>query len=183
MRIRLLSKADAGILHECRLSGLLESPEAFLSSYDDVKDIPISQVEMALADPDIRYLGAFDGERLVGFMRYVRFSRLSRRHVAEVRSVYVRRSHRRHGLARRLLDRLVAEAGAAGIESLVLSVLSTNLPARRLYQSAGFVVYGEEPKAIRKPGGYSGQLHLWRDLSAPPTAAGLSTPQAQAERR
>lgn len=165
MRIRRLSKTDAGILQECRLSGLQESPEAFLASYVDVKDTPLSQVEAELADPDIHYVGAFEGDRLVGFMRYVRFSRLSRRHVAEVRSVYVRGSHRRRGLARELLDHLVQEAKAAGIESLILSVLSTNLSARRLYESAGFDVYGEEPRAIRKPGGDIGQLHLWRDLS------------------
>ena len=165
IRIRRLSKADAGILQECRLSGLQESPEAFLASYEDVKDTPLSQVEAELADPDIHYLGAFDDERLVGVMRYVRFSRMSRRHVAEVRSVYVRQSHRRGGIARQLLDRLVEDARAAGIESLILSVLSTNLSARRLYESAGFDVYGEEPRAIRKPGGDVGQLHLWRDLS------------------
>jgi len=157
--IRKLRKDDARLLQECRLSGLRESPDAFLVTFGEVADTPLSQVEADLADADICYVGAFEGEELVGFMRYVRFQREARRHVAEVRSVYVRRRMRGRGIGSGLLRSLVAEARDAGLESLVLSVLADNQPAQRLYESIGFARYGVEPRAIRKAGHYQDQAH------------------------
>jgi len=164
--MRRLTKSDASVLQECRLHGLLESPEAFLASYADIEGIPLSEVEMDLADPNILYLGAFDNSSLVGMIRFVRPDRRSRRHTAEVRSVYVRSSHRGQGMARRLLSRLIEESRQIGLQSLTLSVLASNEPARHLYESLGFSVYGREPKAIRKGDEYTDQLHLWLDLAA-----------------
>ena len=166
MHIRRLSKPDAPALQECRLHGLSESPEAFLASYADVRGTPLSEVERDLEDPDILYLGAFANSRLVGIIRFVRPDRRSRRHIAEVRSVYVRASHRGQGIARRLLAQLIEESRQIGLESLILSVLSSNAPARHLYESLGFSVYGREPKAIKKGHEYTDQLHLRLELAA-----------------
>jgi ribosomal protein S18 acetylase RimI-like enzyme len=166
MQVRRLSKSDASVLQECRLHGLSESPEAFLASYADVEGIPLSEVELDLADPDILYLGAFDHSNLVGIIRFVRPDRRSRRHTAEVRSVYVRSSHRGQGIARRLLSHLIEESRRIGLESLTLSVLASNEPARHLYESMGFSVYGREPKAIKKGHEYTDQLHLWLGLTS-----------------
>jgi len=165
MDIRRLSKSDASVLQECRLAGLSESPEAFLASYADIEATPLSEVETDLEDPDILYLGAFDNASLVGMIRFVRPDRRSRRHTAEVRSVYVRASHRGKGLARRLLSQLIEESRQVGLQSLILSVLASNEPARHLYESLGFSVYGREPKAIKKGNEYIDQLHLWLDLA------------------
>src|SRR5205085_1065013 len=82
---------DAAVLLRCRLSGLQESPDEFLVTYAEVESTPVSQMKAELLDPDIAYVGAFSGEELVGFMRFVRFQRHARQHVAEVRSVYVRK--------------------------------------------------------------------------------------------
>jgi ribosomal protein S18 acetylase RimI-like enzyme len=166
MQIRRLSKSDASILQECRLHGLSESPDAFLASYADIEGTPLSEVERDLTDPDILYLGAFDHANLVGIIRFVRPNRRSRRHTAEVRSVYVRSSHRGQGVARGLLSCLIEEARRLGLQSLTLSVLASNEPARHLYESLGFSVYGREPKAIKKGHEYIDQLHLWLDLAA-----------------
>jgi len=166
MQIRRLSKPDASVLQECRLFGLSESPEAFLASYADIEGTPLSEVERDLTDPNILYLGAFDKSCLVGIIRFVRPGRRSRRHTAEVRSVYVRSSHRGQGIARRLLSRLIEESRRIGLQSLTLSALASNEPARHLYESLGFSVYGREPKAIKKGDVYTDQLHLWLDLAA-----------------
>lgn len=166
MQIRRLSRPDAPALQECRLHGLSESPEAFLATYADVDGTPLSDVERELEDPDILYLGAFDNSKLVGIVRFVRPNRRARRHTAEVRSVYVRASHRGQGMARRLLSRLIEESRQVGLESLILSVLASNEPARHLYESLGFRIYGREPKAIKKGHEYVDQLHLWLDLAA-----------------
>jgi len=157
MLIRTLLKEDAPSLQECRLRGLEESPEAFLVTLGEVADTPMSIVEAELADDGIHYVGAFEGDELVGFMRYVRFQRQARRHVAEVRSVYVQASARGNKVGSRLLRRLVEDARAAGIESLILAVLADNAAARRLYESCGFRLHGIEPRAIRKGGSYTDQ--------------------------
>src|SRR5436190_22862900 len=97
--IRKLREEDASALQARRLSGLQESPEAFLVTHTELVHTPLSQVEAELADPDTCYLGAFGEGGLLGFMRFVRFQRHSRRHVAEVRSVYVVSSARGKGIA------------------------------------------------------------------------------------
>jgi L-amino acid N-acyltransferase YncA len=169
--IRRLGKGDARSLQDCRLLGLEESPDAFLATRDEVAGTPLSAVESELVDPDIRYLGAFSGDELVGFMRFVRFGRRARRHVAEVRSVYVRRDARGQRVGARLLTHLIEDARAAGVESLVLSVLADNVAARRLYEACGFRPYGLEPRAVRKGGRYVDQALYALDLAANPGGA------------
>ena len=166
MLIRKLSPEDAATLQACRLFGLSESPEAFLVSYREVEGTPLSQIQRELQDPDIHYLGAFLADELIGFMRYVRAARQSRRHTAEVRSVYVKKALRGQGIGASLLLRLIEDARAAGIRSLVLSVLADNSAARRLYETAGFTAYGTEPQAIRKDGRFIDQTLYWLDLEA-----------------
>ena len=165
MLIRKLQREDAKVLQACRLFGLRESPESLLLTYAEVADTPLSQLEAELADEDIHWLGAFDGDALVGFMRFVRFPRQARRHVAEVRSVYVRRAARGQGIGARLLRRIIADAKAARVESLILSVLVDNTPARQLYQSFGFRLYGTEPRAVRKDDRYVSQALYELDLT------------------
>lgn len=169
MLIRQHEKGDARLLQACRLCGLEESPEAFLAAWDEVAGTPLSAVESELADPDIRYVGAFSGDELVGFMRFVRFQRRSRRHVAEVRSVYVKGAMRGQRVGSRLLRRLIEDARAEGVESLILSVLANNVGARRLYEACGFRLYGVEPGAIRKGDGHVDQALYSLDLVAAPS--------------
>ena len=112
----------------------------------------------------MRYVGARVDDRLVGFMRLVRCRREARLHVAEVRSVHVSPEVRRQGVGTALLRRLVEEARALDIESLILSVLADNAAARRLYESCGFQEYGVEPRAIRKDERYVDQVHYALDV-------------------
>ncbi|MCI2244791.1 GNAT family N-acetyltransferase [Xanthomonas sp. PPL568] len=165
--LRRLALADASALKACRLAGLRETPEAFMTTAAEVDATPLAQFEAELTDADIHYVGAFDGERLVGLMRSVRLSRRARRHVAEVRSVVVMASHRRQGIAGRLLSQLIEQARSTGIEALLLTVVADNLPARRLYEMAGFSVYGIEPRAIRRDGRYEDQLLMRLALHGP----------------
>jgi len=57
---------------------------------------------------------------------------------AEVRRMYVHRDHRRLGLARAVLDRLVDEARALGYTRLRLETGFRQQAAMALYESAGF---------------------------------------------
>jgi len=166
MRIRKLEKSDARLLQSCRLLGLKESPDSFLALYHEVSGTPLPEVESELEDENIRYVGAFAGEEIVGFMRFVRFQRSARRHVAEVRSVYVKKALRGQQVGSRLLDHLIEDARAAGIESLVLAVLADNAAARRLYESRGFRLHGMEPRGVKKERGDIDQALYSLDLTA-----------------
>jgi ribosomal protein S18 acetylase RimI-like enzyme len=48
-----------------------------------------------------------------------------------------------------LIERLLAQAVRAGMESVRLEVVADNLHAIRLYESLGFIQYGCEPAAYR----------------------------------
>lgn len=56
--------------------------------------------------------------------------------------LFTHREHRRLGLARHLVGRAAAEVEDGGDHALALRVGVDNAPARRLYESLGFVVAG-----------------------------------------
>ena len=66
-------------------------------------------------------------------------------HVADelhVHNVAVAEPLRRRGLARRLLERLLADGRSAGLRVALLEVRESNLAARRLYEALGFEEVG-----------------------------------------
>lgn len=65
---------------------------------------------------------------------------------AEILTLAVESSHRRHGLARALLAAAAAYLRAAGAKRLFLEVDAANAPARGLYQSLGAVAVGRRPR-------------------------------------
>ena len=52
--------------------------------------------------------------------------------------MYVDASNRRSGLARELIRKAIERAREMNLEQLTLGVVSTNEPAKRLYESMGF---------------------------------------------
>lgn len=58
--------------------------------------------------------------------------------VAQVRRMYVHREHRRSGLARAVLTRLIGAARSFGYRRLVLETGFRQIAAMRFYEAAGF---------------------------------------------
>jgi ribosomal-protein-alanine N-acetyltransferase len=117
------------------------------------------EFEQLLLDRHVVAHRAVLGGKLVGFI-------LSRIAVgeAEILSVAVTRSRRGRGLGRMLLDLHLRRLAGLAVHSVFLEVDAGNLPARRLYQRAGFRSVG------RRAGYYSERegapaLVLRRDLA------------------
>ena len=72
--------------------------------------------------------------------------------------MYVRPTARGGGVGDVLMDCLLAQARADGIEQMILTVAAENARARRLYERWGFSVYGTEPRALKLPDGYLDEL-------------------------
>ena len=91
------------------------------------------EFEALLVDRSVLAHAAHSGSSLAGFI-------ISRRAAveAEILSLAVAPTHRRRGLAGRLLDRHLRALAAAGVQTVVLEVDEANTAARRLYARRAF---------------------------------------------
>lgn len=84
---------------------------------------------------------------------------------AEILSVAVAPARRNRGVAGRLLAVHLGRLAAGGVEKVFLEVDKDNVPARRLYDSAGFREVGQRPGYYDRAGGPPAvALVLRRDL-------------------
>jgi ribosomal protein S18 acetylase RimI-like enzyme len=168
--LRILTPDDAEAFWRLRLQAFRGEPLAFGSTAEDHAGRPLSEVARELGQSEDHYaVGAFlsadRGEVLVGMLGLDRDRRTKRRHRAKVWGMYVDPPARGRGVGQALVDEIVARARrTAGLEQLYLTVMADNASARRLYERAGFAVYGRAPRAMILDGkGYDEHL-LWLDL-------------------
>lgn len=85
---------------------------------------------------------------------------------AEILTVAVARSHRRHGLGWKLMDAVLRRLHADRAEALFLEVDENNTPALALYRRLGFHQVGKRPNYYEGSGnqGRSNALVMRRDL-------------------
>jgi len=104
-----------------------------------------------LRAPEISLWAAWEGGSLLGIAA---LKRLASDH-GEVKSMYTAENVRRRGVARALLQHIVAEARSSGLARLSLETGSWDYfePARALYRSLGFSACG--PFASYKPDPHS----------------------------
>ncbi|WP_374397676.1 GNAT family N-acetyltransferase [Tabrizicola sp.] len=119
-------------------------------------DTPPESIHMmdkgALAVPDIRFFVLRDAGEPLGMGAY---KRIDAGH-AEIKSMHVLAEARGRGLSKTMLDHLLAAAQSDGFTRLSLETGSQAmfLPARRLYERAGFVEcppfegYREDPMSV-----------------------------------
>lgn len=176
MELRVLTEDDAQRYWPLRLRALRDEPDAFGSSYDEVKDRPLAEVAERLRPhlepPEAFTLGAFAGEELVGTVTLTREPRRKVAHKATITGMYVAPAARGQGIGKALLVEAIARArGFAGLEQIMLSVVSTNTTARGLYEGLGFESFGHEPHALKQDGQYLDEDYYVLWLIQPPDAA------------
>ena len=85
---------------------------------------------------------------------------------AEILSIAIAPGHRGRGLSRQLLLTHLGHLTGRGVRTVFLEVEENNLPARRLYDRAGFAIAGRRERYYREAGGEQlNALVMRRDLS------------------
>lgn len=169
--LRRLGRADVAAVRAMRLCALEDSPTAFGSTLMEEAQRP--QEKLAeLIEPEVDdgscFFGVFADGTMAGIVGFVRRPGERRRHVAELRSVYVLPEFRGRGLGRMLLETVLSHArGVDGMRQIILSVNAANTAARRLYQSLGFVRFGLEPSALLIDGTGHDEEHYILSLDSP----------------
>jgi ribosomal protein S18 acetylase RimI-like enzyme len=162
IQIRQLTPADAASFRELRLEGLRLNPEAFGSTYEFEKDQPLERYSGWLTNSTV--FGAFQNSHLIGTASFTQLSGQKDSHKGLLRAMYVRPTHRRTGAGRQLVQAIIDHARQK-VEQLQLTVVSTNQPALRLYESLGFRQYGLEKNALKHNGTYSDEILMFLDLT------------------
>lgn len=189
MQIRKLGAADATAFRELRLRALREHPDAFTSGFEEESRRPLADSEKRLANQAFTPVWAAFMDRprtlaspaaanddraaseseplMAGMVGLTRENREKNRHKATLVAMYVAPEFGRMGLGRALVDEVIREAGATGIESLVLTVTAGNQAASALYERAGFETFGIEPDAVRIAGVSFEKKHMHLQIPAP----------------
>ena len=152
-----LSAADAAAFQALRLEGLAHHPSEFGAAYEEEADLPLGEVAKRLDASSI--FGAFVDDRLLAIAGFCRSGRIKKRHKGELFGVYVSREARGRGLGETLVRHVVSKAKTE-VEQLLVTVVSENLAAKRLYAKLGFETYGHEPRAHRVGDRYFDQTHM-----------------------
>lgn len=140
----------ADVLHDCVEGG---ASVGYMAPFSDADaraafDGFVSEVEQGRRV----IIAAFDDGEVVGTVQVVLALMPNQPHRGEIAKLLVRRSARRKGIARRLMERAEAEAAAAGKRLLVLDTV-TGDPAEALYAGMGWTRLGVIPNFALYPDG------------------------------
>lgn len=114
--------------------------------------------------PRDHLVAEFDG-RLVGYIRLGFPTPLACNvHVRQIQGLVVADEARGAGVGRALLRSVQEEARRQGARRITLRVLGHNTPARKLYESEGFVVEGILPEEFLLDGEYVDDVLMGRFL-------------------
>ena len=163
MLIRALEPADLDEYRALMLEAFEDEADAFTSTRQE-REQKASAWWLARMDHPYdlgRAFGAFQAGQMVGTVAIEYSDRLKTRHKGHVVGMYVRSAQRGQGLAQALLAAVVADARERpSISVLTLTCTQGNERAQRLYASAGFEVFGVEPRAIFNGHEYKSKVHM-----------------------
>ena len=145
-QIRKLISEDAEIFRIIRLESLKHHPEAFAASFEVESQLALDDIARRLDKRTV--FGGFQGGDLMGVAGLSALESPKARHKGVLWGMYVREPARGSGLAKALVEAVLAHAKSR-VELVQLSVVTSNERAGQFYRKAGFERYGIEPRAIK----------------------------------
>jgi RimJ/RimL family protein N-acetyltransferase len=168
IQIRQLTPGDAALYRSIRLEGLKESPEAFGSTFDAEFTKPLAwffdRLSSSVVFGAIRDAKILDA-RILGVAGFAVRDGEKEAHKGLLWGMYVRPDARGAGVARRLVEAVIAYARLR-VELIQLSVVVGNEQARRLYARLGFVEYGMEKNSLKYRDRYYDEILMAKELGA-----------------
>ena len=156
----------AAVLHDCVEGGASVSYMAPFSDDDARVAFAGFVAEAELGRRLI--IAAFDDGELVGTVQVILALPPNQPHRGEIAKLLVRRSARRRGIARLLMERAESEAVAEGKTLLVLDTV-TGDPAEALYEGMGWTRVGVIPDFALYPDGRAcATTFFWKALADSP---------------
>ncbi|MCW7540376.1 GNAT family N-acetyltransferase [Aquabacterium sp. A7-Y] len=154
VQIRRLQPEHLSAYKTLRDEGLERHPESFTSDprTERVRSPESYLGRLGWSEPmgGTFLLGAWLGDELAGTVACERELMPKVRHRASIVGMYVREKHTRRGIGRQLLAAGIELARQAeGLEILTLTVTAASERTVRMYERAGFRMYGLLPRAIR----------------------------------
>lgn len=131
---------------DVRLEALERHPDAFGSTYEDERDRTEGEWRRGLTR--VTALAYRDDRSICGIAVYAPSAGEKMRHRASLFSMYVRAEARSKGIGDALVAAVLRE-GEGRVLQVHCSVVTSNGPARRLYERHGFQIYGTEPRALK----------------------------------
>ena len=166
--IRQLMPGDAALYRSIRLEGLKQSPEAFGSTFDAEFTKPLAwffdRLSSAVVFGAIRDAKLLDA-KILGVAGFAVRDGEKEAHKGLLWGMYVRPDARGAGVARRLVEAVIAHARPC-VELIQLSVVVGNEQARRLYARLGFVEYGIERNSLKHDGRYYDEILMAMELGS-----------------
>ena len=162
MEIRQLNPADAEEYLTIRLEALKDCPYAFASSYEEEKNQPAEKYKNRFDTPVNSFtFGAFEGSQLVGVVTLVKEQLFKLRHRANIVAMYIKPEERGNGIGKALVSNVIEKAqNLDAIEQIYLTVVTTNAPAKKLYSSCEFKIFGKEKRALKLDNTYYDEEHM-----------------------
>ena len=169
LKVRRLEASDVADYRELRLESLKVHPEAFGASWESEGEKPISWWVERLQTTTV-FGGWVNNSPLVGVAGFAVYHTAKLRHKGELWGMYVRPEARGTGLAAALVQEVVAHARPL-VEQVCLTVVASNVAARRLYNAAGFEEYGLERRGLKVGSEYYDEVLMVLPLNPRPEPA------------
>ena len=133
-------------VHICSLTAEFVPEAVALSRLCFHADAAEGALTAVFQNPGNRYFAAVENGMLVGFGGYCAAA-----DQADILDVAVQPSFRRRGIARSLIETVLADAENNGVQTVFLEVRASNAPAIALYTALGFTPCGKRKNYYTAP--------------------------------
>lgn len=152
-RIRMAEQEDCSAIMSIKNEAILSSTFVY---DEETQDLSFYQQWLAEKEaagwPVFVICPADEPKQVCGYASYGSFRHFSAYRYTVEHSIYIEKSQRKHGLGKRLLEHIMADAAERGYHLMVAVIDSENSGSRKLHEQIGFTYNGLIPACGQKFG-------------------------------